>query len=75
MAMIIGGIGLDTANQGLLASVPKMLAITVPIGRRWRYSSPGLRAALTLVREESAGASVCRKRSLSSCRRRHVHVG
>jgi hypothetical protein len=59
MAMIIGSIGLDVANKGLLEAVPKMLAITVPIINSAIamavFKAGGYAAALTLVRRSIGG--------------------
>ena len=59
MAMIIGSIGIDQANKGLLEAVPKMLSITVPIINSAIamavFKAGGYSSALTLVRRNIGG--------------------
>ncbi|MEI7612614.1 MAG: citrate transporter [Betaproteobacteria bacterium] len=59
MAMIIGGLGIDAANKGLVESVPKMLSITVPIINSAVamavFKAGGYASALTLVRRNIGG--------------------
>ncbi|MEN3929925.1 hypothetical protein WJT86_02475 [Microvirga sp. W0021] len=54
MAMILGGIGITTANQTMLKEIPGMLSVTVPIINSAIatavFKAGGYTAALTLVR-------------------------
>lgn len=59
LAMIIGGIGLEQANQQLLETIPTMLGITVPIINSAIamavFKSGGYSAALTLAKRGTKG--------------------
>ena len=59
LAMIIGGIGLEQANQQLLETIPMMLGITVPIINSAIamavFKSGGYSAALTLAKRGTKG--------------------
>ena len=59
LAMIIGGIGISKANEELLAAIPTMLSITVPIINSAIamavFKSGGYSAALTLAKRGTKG--------------------
>lgn len=59
LAMIIGGIGLEQANEQLLETIPMMLGITVPIINSAVamavFKSGGYSAALTLAKRGTKG--------------------